>query len=65
MRQWTKQYYHLKTNQGKTEFIFDIDDLKKSGQEGDLKSRDFKGFDEKPHLVKLLKKIQDEEDGYI
>ena len=23
------KYYHLKTNEGKTEFVFDIDDLKK------------------------------------
>ncbi|MFL6358829.1 MAG: hypothetical protein ACJ72V_05730 [Nitrososphaeraceae archaeon] len=55
------KYYHLKTNEGKTEFVFDIDDLKKALQEGGF---EIKGFDKKPQLVKLLKKIQDE-DGYI
>ena len=55
------KYYHLKTNEGKTEFVFDIDDLKKPVQEGGF---EVKGFGKKPQLVKLLKKIQDE-DGYI
>ena len=55
------KYYHLKTNEGKTEFVFDINDLKKRVQQGGF---EIKGFDRKPQLVKLLKKIQDE-DGYI
>ena len=55
------KYYHLKTNEGKTEFVFDIDDLKKHVLEGGF---EIKGFDKKPHVVKLLRKIQDE-DGYI
>ena len=55
------KYYHLKTNEGKTEFVFDINDLEKRVQQGGF---EIKGFDRKPQLVKLLKKIQDE-DGYI
>jgi hypothetical protein len=56
------RYYHLKTNEGKTEFVFDIKDLKKSIQEGGF---EIKGFDrKKSQLIKLLKRIQDE-DGYI
>jgi hypothetical protein len=55
------KYYYLKTKEGKTEFVFDIDDLKKPVQEGGF---EIKGFDKKPHLVKLLRKIQDE-DGYL
>jgi hypothetical protein len=55
------RYYHLKTNEGKTEYVFDIDDIKKSVQEGGF---EIKGSDKKPYLVKLLKEIQDE-DGFI
>jgi hypothetical protein len=55
------KYYHLKTNEGKTEFVFDINDLKRRVQQGGF---EIKGFDRRPQLVKLLKKIQDE-DGYI
>jgi hypothetical protein len=39
------KYYQLKTNYGKTEFVFDIDDLEKSVQEGGFR---IKGFDKKP-----------------
>jgi hypothetical protein len=55
------KYYRLKTNDGKTEFVFDIDDLKNQYKEEDLK---LKGMIKKPHVVKLLRKIQDE-DEYI
>lgn len=56
------RYYHLKTNEAKTEFVFDINDLKKSVEEGGFEITEFDR--KKSQLIKLLKRIQDE-DGYI